>query len=195
MDRLGVADRLTQLSPRIGEDRAHPHDRVVNRPRRCRDPEHLNDRLADLVTREPEHAGEHRDMRIDTRPEPRQSTRRQPRERRLLTRRANATAAARARTPTGGSPATRTADDTPDRRPAPRCHQTRARNHSSPGDAKRPCPAARVRQAHESCPDAPVARQLSGSSACTPPAPHDDAQLETPEDHAKAACCCSPSRG
>ena len=49
------------------------------------DPEHLNDRLTDLVTREPKHAGEHRDMRIDTRPEPRQGTRRQLRERRLLT--------------------------------------------------------------------------------------------------------------
>src|ERR1019366_4921280 len=50
--------------------------------------EHLDNRLTDLITREPKHPGEHRDVRIDTRPEPRQRTRRQARERRLLTRRA-----------------------------------------------------------------------------------------------------------
>src|ERR1019366_5757255 len=88
MNDLRLADRVTQLSPRIGEDRAHPHDRVIDRPRRRRDPEHLDNRLTDLIAREPEHPGEHRDVRIDTRPEPRQRTRRQARERRLLTRRA-----------------------------------------------------------------------------------------------------------
>ncbi len=49
---------------------------------------HLNHHLADLVTREPKHAGEHRDVRVQPGPEPRPGTRRQRRERRALTRRA-----------------------------------------------------------------------------------------------------------
>ncbi len=88
MDDPRPADRLAQLSPRVGEHRAHPHDRAIDRPLTRWDPEHLHHDLANLIAREPKHAGEHRDMRIQPRTEPRTSTRREPSERRALTRRA-----------------------------------------------------------------------------------------------------------
>src|SRR5579875_294641 len=70
--RLGPAHRVSELGPRVGEDRVDPRQRVVDRALRGRDPEHLADDLANLVSGESEHPGEDRDMRLQPRPIPRQ---------------------------------------------------------------------------------------------------------------------------
>jgi len=74
---LGLADRVAQLGPRVGQDRVDAHDRIVDTALGRRDPEHLHHDMADLVAREPEHARQHRDVRLKPRPVTRQ---RRPRQ-------------------------------------------------------------------------------------------------------------------
>lgn len=78
---------MTQLAPWIGEHPAHSHDRAIDRSLRRWDREDLNQNLAYLFTRQAKHASEHRDMRVDSRPEPRTIARRQARKRCPSTRR------------------------------------------------------------------------------------------------------------
>lgn len=96
--------------------------------------------------------------------------------------------------PQAGPAAARTADGTPDHRPAPRCHRTRARTHNSPADARHARPRARARPARGFCPDARADRRTYASSACTPPAPISDAPPATSVDPTTAASNCYPSR-
>ena len=134
-------------------------------------------------------------MRIDTRPEPRQGTRRQLRERRLLTR--------RAAQPQPGVLEHQRADHR-------QLELLMAHRIADPllAAVKHMPATATVRQMRDplvqplgrdqlpaSCPDAPAGRRTCASSACTPPAPTGDARPETPADPTTAACRYSPSSG
>ena len=87
MHDLGLADRLGELGPRVGQRRAHAHDRGVHRAGRDRDVKDALYDLGRLATREPVDPGERRDMRLEPRPERRSGhAGRQRSQRRLATR-------------------------------------------------------------------------------------------------------------
>jgi len=57
----GLLNGEAKLGPRVGQDRAHAHDRAVDGALRRGHPEDLDDDSADILARKPKDPGEHRD--------------------------------------------------------------------------------------------------------------------------------------
>ena len=89
VDDLGRSDRLAQLGPGVGEDPAHPHDRLVDSACRDRDAEDLAHDVGDLSAREAVDARQGGDVGLEPWAEGRdRDSRRQLGERRLAATRA-----------------------------------------------------------------------------------------------------------
>jgi hypothetical protein len=158
MHLLGLLNRGAQLLPRVLQDRRHARDHRVDRAERDRHPEHLDDHFLHLPAREPIHAGQRCDMRLQSWRE-RRPGHPPPGDPPASACRSTGTATGpgRTETPAGAPAEAPTADGPPNPQPASRCRQTRARTRTPQGDARcddRPARAAPTRGA---CPHAPAA--------------------------------------